>query len=395
MSQTLSPTIILPQPPWAQDAVLGRVLAALNPATGAPETLIVGGAVRNAIMGRDVADYDLATQLTPDQVIAQATATGMKAVPTGIDHGTVTVVHDGRGFEVTTLRRDIETDGRRAVVAFTDDWRVDAARRDFTMNTLLADFVGHIYDPLGSGLDDARAGHVRFVGDAAERIAEDYLRLLRFFRFHAHYGSGMPDAAAVAACAAAAPHLSGLSSERITQEIMKWMNAQDPAPTIKIANNHKILPAIFGISIDDIALARIVSLQQKCGEPDVMSRLLAMLGGAPEPVVNSLVLSGRQRSFIEALAATKLEGAHDTKSLQRDAARFGLDVVTQRALLDGCNDISGLQGWSVPEFPLTGHDLMRAGMAQGAELGARLSSARERWIASDFTLTKDELITAT
>lgn len=386
------PTFILPQPPWAGDATLGRVLGILNDTGAAPQTLIVGGAVRNAVIGRDVADYDLATILTPDQVTDRVRAAGIRAVPTGIDHGTVTVVADGRGFEVTTLRRDIETDGRRAVVSFITDWQEDAARRDFTLNTLLANYEGHVFDPLGTGLDDARAGRVRFVGDAARRIAEDYLRILRFFRFQAHYGSGVPDAVAVAACAAAAPHLRELSRERVTQEMIKWIMADTPEQTLKISIENNILSFIFNTPLDVDALGRLVILQRQNGALNAMSRLLALCAGNPAGVIESLVLSGEQRNFIENLVAAKLEPQHDAKSLRRDAARYTIDVVRQRALMDGCDDIVALHNWAVPEFPLRGHDLMAHGIKSGPEIGVRLNAARKKWIESDFVLTRDQLL---
>ena len=221
-------TDTLPPQPWMTDPATVEVMAALAAAGGADCARFVGGCVRNTLMARPVTDIDIATTLTPDEVTAALRAAGLKAVPTGAAHGTITAVAQGRPFEITTLRRDVETDGRRAVVAFTDDWAEDAARRDFRLNALYADRRGRIFDPTGSGLADLRAGAIVFVGDAETRIREDALRILRFFRFLAWYGRGEPDAAALAACEALRDLVTGLSAERVAKELLALLAAEDP-----------------------------------------------------------------------------------------------------------------------------------------------------------------------
>ena len=224
----------LPVQAWTTHPATVRVMDALARAGGEDAARFVGGCVRNALLRRPVADIDIATVLTPDAVAAALQAAGIKAVPTGLAHGTVTAVVDGRPFEITTLRRDVETDGRHAVVAFTADWGEDAARRDFTMNALYADLEGQVFDPTGEGLGDLRNGAVRFVGDPAARITEDALRILRFFRFHALYGRGRADAAALAACAEGRDLIARLSIERIAKELLGLFGAEDPRPAVRL-----------------------------------------------------------------------------------------------------------------------------------------------------------------
>ena len=234
MMENLAIAKTIPAQPWMISPAARRIMRILNGGAAEPLALFVGGCVRNALAGEAVTDIDIATRLTPPEVMERCAAADIRAIPTGIDHGTVTAVVDGAPFEITTLRRDVETDGRHAVVAFSQDWREDAQRRDFTMNTLLADSGGHVYDPTGQGISDLAAGRVVFVGDPAQRIAEDYLRILRFFRFHARYGKGAPDAAALAACAAAADRIATLSRERISQEFFRILAAENPAPILRL-----------------------------------------------------------------------------------------------------------------------------------------------------------------
>ena len=228
--------------PWLPAADTRAVLEALM-ADGKPARL-VGGCVRDALAGRPVTDVDIATPETPPRVIDLLRAAGLKAVPTGVEHGTVTAVVRGKPFEVTTLRRDVTTDGRHAVVAFTDDWTEDAARRDFTMNALSADPDGRVHDPF-DGVADLAAGRVRFVGEARARIREDVLRILRFFRFHAHYGKGAPDADGLAACRELAPLLPRLSAERVATELLKLLKAPDAAATVRMMREAGILAPIL------------------------------------------------------------------------------------------------------------------------------------------------------
>lgn len=388
-------TILTPCP-WGGDAALARVLAVLNGDGG--RTLLVGGCVRNAVMGLAMSDYDLATNLRPEAVTARAMAAGLRAVPTGIAHGTVTVVADGRGFEVTTLRCDVETDGRRAVVDFTDDWVADAQRRDFTMNTLLADGAGHVYDPLGVGLNDARAGHVRFVGDPAARIAEDYLRILRFFRFQAHYGQGEMDADALAACAAAAGQIATLSQERITQEMKKWVGADAPVLSLRKAYEFNVLQNIFQAGFEFDVTERLVSLQDAAGAVEVMARLLALVGGAVAALRAALVLSRREEGFLAQVAA--IEAAAVTPVLLRRYGYLYGVAETVQAVLWGAarrggdlpDGLGAFQAWTPPVFPVTGDDLIARGVAPGPVMGNLLSSLKTKWLESDFQMTREDLL---
>ncbi|HCL64495.1 MAG TPA: CCA tRNA nucleotidyltransferase, partial [Rhizobium sp.] len=263
--------------PWFRDPALRRVLDLLNADGG--EARVAGGAVRNSLMGIPVADIDIATTLEPQDVVERAAAAGIKAVPTGIDHGTVTLVTDGKGFEVTTLRRDIATDGRRATVAFGKDWQTDAERRDLTMNALYADAQGEVIDLVG-GLADVEARTVRFIGDADERIAEDYLRILRFFRFFAHYGNGRPDTDGLKACARARSKLATLSAERIWAELKKLLSARDPGRALLWMRQSgvlsEILPETEKWGID--AIPGLVACEQALGwKPEPMLRLAAIV----------------------------------------------------------------------------------------------------------------------
>ena len=260
-----------------------RALIAALSAEGAPARF-VGGCVRDGVIGRTVKDVDIATPARPEDVIRLLDAAGIRTVPTGLAHGTVTAVIDHCGFEVTTLRRDVETDGRRAVVAFTDDWQADAARRDFTMNTLFCDADGTLYDPVG-GLADLRAGRVRFVGTARARIAEDVLRLLRFFRFHGWYGRGEPDPEAIAACRAMAPKLPGLSAERIWGELSRTLLAPDPAAAYRLMEQAGVLARVLPEARRIERLAAAVAAEEALGlAPSAIRRLGAALGGTADSI---------------------------------------------------------------------------------------------------------------
>jgi poly(A) polymerase len=253
------------------------VFSALQNKAAHPQVLFVGGCVRNAVLGLPPGDCDLATIHPPFEVTRRLEDVGIKVVPTGIDHGTVTAVVDGKPFEITTLRRDVETDGRHAVVSFTQDWSLDAQRRDFTINTLLADGAGNLYDPTGDGLSDLEAGRVVFVGDPVQRIAEDYLRILRFFRFYAFYGRGRPDAAALAACRAAAGKIADLSRERVTQEILKIIAADGAADILEIMAAQNVMKDFVHPQCKIANLAMLAGLQKRLGP----FHLLRLLPGWP------------------------------------------------------------------------------------------------------------------
>ncbi|MDB6452694.1 CCA tRNA nucleotidyltransferase [Falsirhodobacter sp. 20TX0035] len=344
--------------------------------------LFVGGCVRNALLGAPVSDLDIATDARPERVMALAKATGLRAIPTGIDHGTVTVLSEGQPFEITTFRRDVDTDGRHATVAFTEDVAEDAARRDFTMNALYAKADGTVLDPLG-GLPDLKARHVRFVGDPAARITEDYLRILRFFRFHAIYGEGGPDAEGLAACAEHADGIDTLSRERVGAEMKKLLAARDPAPAVaSMATTgvlHHVLPGA-----DPKPLAVLVHLEGGL-PPDPLRRLASLATEA------DLRLSRAEAARLSRLASAAREG-EDLRAL---AFRHGADLARDAGLVRGAltgtpPDLSGIKEAAAATFPVTARDLMPA--MSGPALGERLRALESRWIASGFRLTRDQLL---
>ena len=352
--------------------------------------LFVGGCVRNALLGVPVADVDIATDARPETVTRLAEAAGLRVVPTGIEHGTVTVIAGGVAHEVTTFRRDVETDGRRAVVAFAQDVAEDAARRDFTMNALYADLRGDVLDPLG-GLPDLVARRLRFVGDAHQRIREDYLRILRFFRFHAHYGDpgeGM-DAEALAASAELAEGVDGLSRERIGSEIRKLLAARDPAPAVAAMAQAGVLARVLPGS-DARALAPLVHLEGDL--PPRWQRRLAALGG--HDVEERLRLSRADAAVLAALRDAVGRGWSPAALGWKLRAEGGRDAVLLRAAL---LESPLPQGWQAEVargagsmMPVSAADLMPG--LQGAALGARLKETETRWLASDLRLTRADLL---
>lgn len=352
---------------------------------------LVGGCVRNALLGLPVADIDITTDAPPQVVQALAQAAGFRALPTGIDHGTVTVLIHDTGFEVTTLRRDIATDGRHATVAFTTDIAADAARRDFTMNALYADARGHVIDPLGTGLPDLAARRLRFVGDPDRRIAEDYLRILRFFRFHAQYAdpAGGMDADALAACAAGIGGLSGLSRERVGSEIRKLLAAPDPAPAVAAMAQTGVLAAVLP-GADVTALAPLIHLEQGIA-PDWRRRLAVLGGNDPAVALRLSRLEARQLVALrDAIARPDPPAAL--------GFRMGVDAATDAVLVRAALFEMPLPpGWQAAiergagaHCPVSAADLMPR--LQGPALGAELVRLQERWIASDFRLTRAELL---
>ena len=352
--------------------------------------LFVGGCVRNALMGVPVADVDIATDARPEAVTRLAEAAGLRVVPTGIEHGTVTVIAQGVPHEVTTFRRDVETDGRRAVVAFSQDVAEDAARRDFTMNALYADARGNVIDPLG-GMPDLVARRLRFVGDAHQRIREDYLRILRFFRFHAHYGDpnhGM-DAEALAASAELAEGVDGLSRERIGAEMRKLLAAPDPAPAVAAMAQAGVLARVLPGS-DVRALAPLVHLEGDL-QPH-WQRRLAALGG--QEVEERLRLSRADAAVLVALRDAVGRGWSPAALGWKLGAEGARDAVLLRAAL---LESALPKGWQAEVargagsvMPLTAADLMPD--LQGAALGARLKEIEARWLASDLRLTRSDFL---
>jgi poly(A) polymerase len=352
--------------------------------------LFVGGCVRNAVLGMPVADIDLATDALPETVTNIAEKAGFKVVPTGIDHGTVTVIAEGRPHEVTTFRRDVATDGRRAVVAFSLLIEEDASRRDLTMNALYADAGGRVIDPLG-GLPDTMARRVRFVGDPETRIREDYLRILRFFRFHACYGDpgGGLDAEGLAACAALASGLETISRERLWAEMRKLLAAEDPAPAVAAMAQAGVLSRVLP-GADPKALAPLVHLEN--ARAPRWQRRLAVLGGDPSP--NTLRLSRQEASTMNALR-TAVSGVEDAATLGwKLGAELGADAILARSAMleqplppDWESEIS--RG-SAARFPVVASDLMPR--YTGEALGVKLKALEARWLDSGLRLNRDELL---
>ncbi|WP_347311756.1 CCA tRNA nucleotidyltransferase [Defluviimonas sp. SAOS-178_SWC] len=373
---------------WIEAEGVQQVLHLLTDA--GHQGLLVGGCVRNALLHQPVADIDIATDAVPERVIALAKAAGLKVVPTGIEHGTVTIVVFGEPHEVTTFRRDVETHGRHATVAFSTRVEEDAARRDFTMNALYADAGGQVVDPLG-GLPDLEARRVRFVGDACARIREDYLRILRFFRFHAWYGdpdAGM-DAEALAACADNSAGTETLSRERIGHEMRRLLAAQDPAPSVAAMRATGVLGHVLP-GADPRALAPLVHLEPPYA-PDWLRRLAAL--GGPDPT-DSLRLSRDEARKLAVLAdgVGSMSGAGELA--YRHGAELGRDILLLRAAVlempMPADWESAIARGAVAEFPLKAADLMPG--LSGAELGARLKDLEARWVGSGFELSREQLL---
>lgn len=372
---------------------LARALAALN--GDGEETRVVGGAVRDLLLGEPVGDVDLATTALPQETGRRGAAAGFKIVPTGIEHGTVTLVGEGEGFEVTTLRRDVETDGRRARVVFGRDFAADALRRDFTVNALACDRDGRIHDHCG-GLDDLAARRIRFIGDAGSRIREDYLRILRFFRFHARYGSGAPDPVGVAACSAGRAGLEGLSRERVRAELMKLLVAPGAAATLQVmAGAGLLMPVIGGVP----HLSRFAAVAEGDGGQRVLPsfRLAALAVSVREDALRlreRLRLSNEEFDRIERIAAalegiTGHAGPPGLTPLRHLAQRVGADAVAAALVLLTARAeaprreaaqalIAGLG--RTPSFRPSGRDVLALGAAAGPEVGRVLAEARRLWI---------------
>jgi poly(A) polymerase len=369
---------------WRRKKGMARLLNALD----ADERLTryVGGAIRDDLLGLPVSDVDLATRISPQGVVARLEKARIKAVPTGIDHGTITAVSDGHAYEITTLRRDVSTDGRRATVAFTDDWEEDAARRDFTINALSADPVtGEIFDYFG-GLADLHERHIRFIGDPLMRIAEDHLRILRFFRFHARFGAGEPDKAALDACTVRANDLMALSRERIADELLKLLGMADPSNTVRIMLERRILkpvlPEIEPKRMSD--LEALIGAERSAGvDPDPLRRLAALLPRDPalaEDVAARLRLSNKVRKRLACAA-----GADPSGSAQALAYRLGSACAVDRLLLAGQHgQAAAIAQWKAPRLPIGGGQLIKRGLPEGPVVAKTLRRIEDRWVEAGF-----------
>lgn len=374
-------TEFLPAAPWTQRADLAAMVAALGP----DNVRWVGGAVRDTLLGAPVKDIDAATPLLPDAVIQRLNAAGIRTVPTGIEHGTVTALLAGGPVEVTTLRRDVSTDGRRATVAFAGEWRDDAARRDFTINALYADPVTLEISDWFGGLRDLAARRVRFIGDADERIREDHLRILRYFRFQARFGA-QADAEAERACRDLAHTLKGLSRERVAMELLAILALPDPCPTVERMAQLGVLEVILPEAgpIGLAALRALVAAERSAQiEPSALRRLAALLPPTPsiaETVAARLRLSKAQRSRLIG-AAERLEG--DGEAPRALAYAKGIETAIDRLLLTG-QDPASLIGWQVPELPLKGGEIVARGVSAGPEVARLLREVERLWVAEQF-----------
>lgn len=401
---------------WLRDAALQKLLAALS-AQG-EEARIAGGAVRNALLGQPVADIDIATTNLPAAISKRASAAGFKTAPTGIEHGTITVIADGTAFEVTTLRADVETDGRRAKVAFGRGWKRDAERRDFTINALYAEADGSVVDLVG-GLADLESRTLRFIGDAEQRIREDYLRILRFFRFFAWYGAGRPDAEGLKACARLKDGLDVLSAERVWSELKKLLAAPDPSRALLWMRQSgvltKVLPESEKWGID--AIHGLVAAERDLGwATDTLLRLKAIVPpDAPRlgEMAKRLKLSNGEAKRLESWAGTRAIAAETTDlQLQKllyqgqpqgvaDRLKLALASARARAVNDSAALIEAggyarllktAAGWRKPTFPIKGADLAKIGFAEGPAMGEILKKLESAWIDSGFQMTHGALI---
>jgi poly(A) polymerase len=405
-----------PQPPslagadWLSDVRLQRVLAALSADGG--EARIAGGTVRNALLDEPVSDMDVATTEVPARVVELARRAGLEVHPTGLDHGTVTVVaKDGDGpkpFEVTTLRIDVETYGRHAQVAFTDDWAADARRRDFTMNALYCDGAGTVFDPVG-GFPDIIERRVRFVGKAEERIREDFLRILRFFRFQARYGHGDPDADGLAACVALQEGLETLSAERVRQEMLKLLVASGAVPVLRVMVETGIAARILPTGHDLARVARMAGIDAQQGlEPDPVLRLAALAVARPDDAATlrrALRLSNAEYGRLQHLAQSvpPTPGLRDNERRivlyqmgrpgYRDAVRFAWSMDQGTFTAEDWGELLRLpEDWIVPRFPVRGADLANRGVPAGPEMGRLLKRLEDWWMAAGFPADKHAVL---
>jgi poly(A) polymerase len=388
----------VPNADWLHHGELARLIALLD--RDGEEARVVGGAVRNALLKLPIDEIDVATTALPQEVIRRAEAAGGKAIPTGIEHGTVTVILDGRSFEVTTLRRDVETFGRKARVEFGRDWRADAERRDFTINALSASADGAVHDYVG-GLDDIRARHVRFIGTPQQRIEEDYLRILRFFRFHAAFGEGVPDRAGLEACIRARAGIEGLSRERVRTEMLKLLLTKRAAPTLAVMTESGLLGVIIGGVAFVASVENIVKIEAALGVAADPIRRLGALGvwvvEDAARLAERLRLSNTEAERLSALAGWRSVAPQFGEPAGRASLyRAGPVFFADRAMVAWARSSAGVadeswralvslsQRWTAPVFPLKAADLMNRGVVAGPALGVALKAAEEAWIAADF-----------
>ncbi|ODP37058.1 CCA tRNA nucleotidyltransferase [Sphingomonas turrisvirgatae] len=373
--------MILPQAEWQRRPGLDRLTSTL----GAGQARYVGGAVRDTLLGLPVTDLDIATTLPPERVVALLEAAGIKAIPTGIAHGTITAVANGTVVEVTTLRRDLATDGRHARVAFTDDWRADAARRDFTINALYADPITREVTDYFGGLADLEARRIRFIGDPLQRIAEDHLRILRFFRFLARFGD-TPDPDGLAACVARANDLMALSRERIRDELVKLLVATDAVRVMALMIDHDVLkPVLPEIDVAAVERLRRLADDEAVADiaPDAIRRLAALL--PREPAANDAIGARLRLSKAERQALASAIGDDLAENARALAYRITPERAVDRLLLAGQPAAAAsIMGWSPPVLSITGGNLIERGLRKGPEVARALHAVRDRWVAEGF-----------
>ncbi|MEG3155095.1 CCA tRNA nucleotidyltransferase [Sphingomonas sp. RB1R13] len=368
---------------WFDRPGIRHLLDTLDATDGACR--FVGGAVRDLALGSDISDLDLSTRFVPTEVIDRLTAAGIKSVPTGLAHGTITAITSGTVVEVTTLRADLATDGRRATVAFTDDWAADASRRDFTINALYADpLTGEVSDPAGQGLADLDARRVRFIGDPLVRIAEDHLRILRFFRFYARFGQGAPDAPALAACTARANDLMALSRERIAYELMNLLGLPDPVSTLAIMIDHGIFRPVLPEITDSAPLAALILAERQANIPaDSLRRLAALL--PRDPLIAEKIASRLKMSLKDRKRLAQAVDPTNFGSPQAHAYRLGNTSAVDRLLIDARPaDAASIATWELPRLPLGGGALIARGVPQGPLVAKTLQAIEQAWLDAGF-----------
>lgn len=383
-------------PAWSQDPAVRQVITALAAAGG--EGRFVGGCVRDSLLGRDIKDIDIATPLQPDAVMAALRSAGLSAIPTGLKHGTVTALVDHRPFEITTLREDLETDGRHARVGFTTDWRRDAQRRDLTMNALFLDSEDQLYDYV-DGKADLEAGRVRFVGDPRLRIQEDFLRILRFFRFHAHYGRGDPDGPALQAAKDLASGLRRISAERKAQEMLRLLQAPDPLPVLRTMDDRGILAFVLPKSD---GCGRLERLLREVPESDAVQRLAALVSpGGGQETARALKLSKRQSRRLNAMTETAGGGLAEPLARRRLLYFHGPEALLDRARIAVAAETiapaflaaidAEVAAWQPKALPITGSDLLALGL-EGPAIGQMMRALEAWWIEADFQPDHDALL---
>ena len=386
-----------PHPAWLDLPEIKTLTAAF--AAHKVPLRFVGGCVRDALLGREVKDIDAATPLAPEHVIDLLAVSAIKAVPTGLKHGTVTAVINGRHVEITTLRRDVATDGRHAEVEYTEDWEADAARRDFTINALYFSPEGELFDYF-SGQEDLKAGRVRFIGEAEKRIKEDYLRILRFFRFHARYGKGTPDTIALKVCAELAPHLSELSGERVQEEMLKLLAAPQTHPVIRLMWEKGILDHAFGVKLNDVS--PLEGLERQGLTSDPVAKLAALLKPLSADIRNKIAERLRLSNADARLLRQTEHIPPDATLAQQDelyhrvgSRGFAVSAIISAAAANNDDLLTAYKRMleqQFPDCPVTGDDLIALGYKPGKDMGNMLCRLHEKWVDSKYRLSKEQLL---